>query len=314
MGDSESWANGLSGDGSQKLVDIDDGFERLEKKESNDSSRPSLKRQLKECCLDSEPASKRSRSSLTSKNEEEFVTVKAISEWLEVSVPSGERSAVDAGVFPSVEVDEVAQETNRDSNNVCEEEFEFKGLGGDVVAATNQCAGTMAACLVIVDQLNRKLKEINDSNANQSGRLPAPLVDNIVYGAISNGADAAIFVGYIGEREGMQKYFIHRVENFYMLMPGHMSTFRKHVRNILEWGKTTRRAAICAALEVVRDANVRMGPITAAAVPTAMSPPSQPGLSTDTSPQTGDKWNWIPDGIHSSGAASKSRGSSRGRG
>jgi hypothetical protein len=119
--------------------------------------------------------------------------------------------------------------------------IEFKAAGGtrgDLWVATNQCAGASSACLKAVDQLNTSLS-----------KHPSMCVDNLSY-SIAVGNNTAQL--YISWKEGDLNYYLQRVDAFLLSRPEDFKSFRKQVRNILDWGKDTRLTQIREALDTIR--------------------------------------------------------------
>ncbi|KAH8889896.1 hypothetical protein GQ53DRAFT_766357 [Thozetella sp. PMI_491] len=116
------------------------------------------------------------------------------------------------------------------------------GTRGDLWVATNQCAGASSACLNAIDQLNTLLRE------DQSGQR----VDNLSY---SIAVDNNIAQLYISWKEDDLNYYLQRVDAFLLSRPEDFKSFRKQVRNILDWGKDTHLTQIKVALDTILEEN-----------------------------------------------------------
>ncbi|KFH47454.1 hypothetical protein ACRE_016210 [Hapsidospora chrysogenum ATCC 11550] len=116
---------------------------------------------------------------------------------------------------------------------------EFKAAGGthgDLWVATNQCAGASSACLNAIHQLNNCLRDHQNVQP----------VDNLSYSIAMDNNTAQLYVAWM---EYDTNYYLQRVGSFLMSDPEHFRRFRKHVRNILDWGKGTRLTQIRDALD-----------------------------------------------------------------
>lgn len=123
--------------------------------------------------------------------------------------------------------------------------IEFKAAGGtrvDLWVATNQCAGASPACLNAVDRLNTSLPK----------HPSVQHVDNLSY---SIAVDNNIAQLYISWKEDDLNYYLQRVDAFLLSRPEDFKSFRKQVRNILDWGKDTRLTQIRDALDIILEEN-----------------------------------------------------------
>jgi len=119
--------------------------------------------------------------------------------------------------------------------------IEFKAAGGtrgDLWVATNQCAGASSACLNAVDQLNTSLQD------NKSVQR----VDNLSYCIAVDNNTAQLYISW--KEDGLNNY-LQRVDAFLLSRPEDFKSFRKQVRNILDWGKDTRLKQIRDALNII---------------------------------------------------------------
>lgn len=123
--------------------------------------------------------------------------------------------------------------------------IEFKAAGGtrgDLWVATNQCAGASSACLAAVDQLNTSLRD------HQSVQR----VDNLSYCIAVDNNTAQLYISW--QEDGLN-YYLQRVDAFLLSKPEDFKSFRKQVRNILDWGKDTRLTQIRGALDIILEEN-----------------------------------------------------------
>ncbi|KAI0873190.1 hypothetical protein GGS24DRAFT_517892 [Hypoxylon argillaceum] len=112
------------------------------------------------------------------------------------------------------------------------------GTRGDLWVATNQCAGASAACLNAIGQVNESLRDCQ--------RLER--VDNLCYTIAMDNNTAHLYVSWIGDD---LNYYLQRVNVFLLLRPEDLNSFRMQIRNILDWGKSTRLNQIRDALDFI---------------------------------------------------------------
>jgi hypothetical protein len=111
------------------------------------------------------------------------------------------------------------------------------GTGGSLWVATNQCAGDAGACLNAAGRLNELL-----ANTNQ------PLVDNLTYCLAMNNQMAQLYVSW---KPDLLTYYMSEVRSYVLSRADEYVEFRRHVRNIVDWGKDKRLAQIRDALDVI---------------------------------------------------------------
>lgn len=116
--------------------------------------------------------------------------------------------------------------------------IEFKGDGGSMWVATNQCLGGSASCVHIAEQLNRQLKNCTSEKVQ--------LINSAAFSIAMNGTDARIYISW---KQTEPNYHMASVKSFLLQDPQHYVEFRKHVRNILDWGKDKRLQEIQVSLE-----------------------------------------------------------------
>jgi hypothetical protein len=153
--------------------------------------------------------------------------------------------------------------------------IEFKGKGEDLSAATNQCLGGSAACLKIIEGLNDRLHGPKMGNVERS-----------VFSIAMNGSEARLYVSW----KDQQMYRTASARNFLLSDPDHHLDFRRHVRNILDWGMDRRLKAIQGCLDMLMEEHRENASKEAKARP---PPSSASATSSDkrqkSSASTGDK-------------------------
>ncbi|KAI1808846.1 hypothetical protein F4811DRAFT_558909 [Daldinia bambusicola] len=123
--------------------------------------------------------------------------------------------------------------------------IEFKAAGGtrgDLWVAINQCAGASSACLNAIDQLNTWLPK----------HPSVQRVDNLSYSIAVDNNTAQLYISW---KEDDLNYCLQRVGAFLLSDPEHFKSFRKQVRNILDWGKGTHLSQIRDALDTILEEN-----------------------------------------------------------
>ncbi|KAK3358244.1 hypothetical protein B0T24DRAFT_240828, partial [Lasiosphaeria ovina] len=118
--------------------------------------------------------------------------------------------------------------------------IEFKGNGGDLWVATNQCLGGSASCVNIAERLNRQLKACKSSKVK--------LVDSTAFSIAMNGEVARLYVSW---KHSDLEYYMQKVKSFLLQDPEHYIEFRKHVKNIIDWGKDNRLKEIRESLDTL---------------------------------------------------------------
>jgi hypothetical protein len=115
---------------------------------------------------------------------------------------------------------------------------EFKGDGGSMWAATNQCLGGTASCVNIAERLNDRLRKCG-SNEGQR-------IDSVAFSIAMNGTEARVHITW---KHDELKYYMLRVQS-YLLQDAHQYIeFRKIVRNIIDWAQEKRLNEIRASLD-----------------------------------------------------------------
>ncbi|OAA64239.1 hypothetical protein SPI_02886 [Niveomyces insectorum RCEF 264] len=118
--------------------------------------------------------------------------------------------------------------------------IEFKGNGGDLWVATNQCLGGSASCVNLAERLNRQLKACKSSKVKP--------IDSTAFSIAMNGTEARLYVSW---KHSDLDYYIQKVDSFLLQKPHDYIEFRKHVRNVIDWGKDTRLKEIRESLDTL---------------------------------------------------------------
>ncbi|KAF9762900.1 hypothetical protein IL306_003293 [Fusarium sp. DS 682] len=139
---------------------------------------------------------------------------------------------------------------------------EFKGDGGSMWVAENQCLGASAACVNMADSLNRRLRQCKSTFL--------PPIDNAAFSIAMNGYEARIHISW---KENELDTYMVTTDVFHLHDPEHYIKFRKYVRNIIDWGRGARLEAIRKSLDSLwEDQEERREAASAAAK--ARKPPS----------------------------------------
>lgn len=111
--------------------------------------------------------------------------------------------------------------------------IEFKGDGptgaGSLWVATNQCLGGSASCVKIAESLNSQLRECRNDKIQP--------INSAVFSIAMSGTEARLYISWKGDE---LDYYMANVQSFLLQDPEHYLTFRKYVRNIIDWGKDKR--------------------------------------------------------------------------
>ncbi|KAK6853756.1 hypothetical protein PG995_010568 [Apiospora arundinis] len=119
--------------------------------------------------------------------------------------------------------------------------IEYKGDGqvnGNPWVATNQCLGGSAVCTEAVNRLNSLLK-------NYPAARP---VGNMAFSIAVSQCNAHLYVSWKSDE---LKYYTRMASVFCLELPEHFLDFRRHVKNILDWGKGPRLRDIQAAFDTI---------------------------------------------------------------
>ncbi len=116
--------------------------------------------------------------------------------------------------------------------------IEFKGDGGRMWVATNQCLGGAATCVSIAERLNDQLKKCNNDEIQP--------IDNVAFSIAMNGSEARLYISW---KHNEVDYYMANVKSFLLQDAKHYIEFRKFVRNIIDWRKDRRLNEIRASID-----------------------------------------------------------------
>jgi hypothetical protein len=105
---------------------------------------------------------------------------------------------------------------------------EFKGEGGSLWLATNQCLGGSASCVNIAERLNRQLQQYQGE---------AEPIDSATFSVAMSGTEARLYISW---KHDELDFYIRKIKRFSLQEPEQYLEFRKYVRNIIDWGKDKR--------------------------------------------------------------------------
>jgi hypothetical protein len=111
------------------------------------------------------------------------------------------------------------------------------GTGGSLWVAANQAAGDAAACLNAAERLNDLLAGTDHE-----------MVDNMTYCVAMDNRAAELYVSWKPER---LEYYMYQVGAYMLCKEADFKEFRRHVRNIMDWGRTKRLDQIRRALDAI---------------------------------------------------------------
>ena len=124
---------------------------------------------------------------------------------------------------------------------------EFKGDSpsgtGSLWVATNQCLGGSSSCVKVNEGLNQEL-----------GRCVTKTVDSAAFSIAMSGSEARLYISW---KENETDYCMQKIGNFLLQRPTDHLNFRKHVLNILDWGRGPRLEAIRKVLDYMDEEEKR---------------------------------------------------------
>jgi hypothetical protein len=118
--------------------------------------------------------------------------------------------------------------------------IEFKGNSGNLWVATNQCLGGSTSCVNVAERLNDQLRKCKSSKVK--------LVDSTAFSIAMNGEVARLYVSW---KHSDLDYYMQKVDSFLLQKPQDYIEFRKHVKNIIDWGKDKRLKEIQESLDTL---------------------------------------------------------------
>ena len=119
-------------------------------------------------------------------------------------------------------------------------EFKADGPGGSggLWVATNQCLGGSASCVNIAERLNRQLRQCKSDKVQP--------INSAAFSIAMNGTEARLYISW---KHNELNYYMRKVKSFLLQEPEQYVEFRKHVRNIIDWGKDKRLKQIQESLD-----------------------------------------------------------------
>ncbi|KAH8593092.1 hypothetical protein B0O99DRAFT_653493 [Bisporella sp. PMI_857] len=125
-------------------------------------------------------------------------------------------------------------------------EFKADGPGGSgsMWVATNQCLGGSASCVNVAERLNRLLKQCKNKEVRP--------IDSAAFSIAMNGTEARLYVSW---KHDELKHYTRKVDSFLLQKPKDYVEFRKHILNIIDWGKDERLKEIQKSLDSLLEEN-----------------------------------------------------------
>lgn len=148
--------------------------------------------------------------------------------------------------------------------------IEFKGEGGNLWVATNQCLGGSATCVNITERLNHQLQQCQG----------AQLVGSATFSIAMSGTEARLYISW---KHSELDFYMRKIRSFCLQEPGHYLEFRKYVRNIIDWGKDVRLKGIRDSLDVL----LEEGRKRASTAAKSRQPPADSSSTASTSSKKG---------------------------
>jgi len=97
---------------------------------------------------------------------------------------------------------------------------------GSLAVATNQCLGDASTCVSIAESLNQQLREARCPEVHQ--------IDTCAFSIALGPTEARLYISW--KAKEFAQYQTQRIENYMLQRPEEIVTFRRHVRNIIDWG------------------------------------------------------------------------------
>ncbi|KAL5118080.1 hypothetical protein ACEQ8H_004067 [Pleosporales sp. CAS-2024a] len=125
---------------------------------------------------------------------------------------------------------------------------EFKADGpqssGSLWTATNQCLGGASASANMIEGL--------DSLLHSRSLLDVPQSSNITFSFALSGTEGRLHITW---RDKDHILYTQRVQNYMLQRPDELQLFRRHFRNVIDWGKDKRLPVITKALDSIVESN-----------------------------------------------------------
>ncbi|KAI1123615.1 hypothetical protein F5Y10DRAFT_285875 [Nemania abortiva] len=110
---------------------------------------------------------------------------------------------------------------------------EFKGAGGRLEVAMNQCMGGSASCVNVAERLNERLRNCNSDKIQ--------VINSAAFSVAMSGTEARLYISW---KHSKLQYHVQKVKGFLLQSPKHHIEFRRYVKNILDWDEGERLSAI----------------------------------------------------------------------
>ncbi|KAF1994945.1 hypothetical protein P154DRAFT_446637 [Amniculicola lignicola CBS 123094] len=120
--------------------------------------------------------------------------------------------------------------------------IEYKGDGGSMMVATNQCLGGASTCVSIAENLKQRLQT--------AGLDEITPLDTCSFSIAVNGSEARLLVTWKASHEA---YYTKRCGSYTMRKPEDIQKFRTVCRNVLDWGRTERLQQIYSAIDALAE-------------------------------------------------------------
>lgn len=119
---------------------------------------------------------------------------------------------------------------------------EFKGEGGSLWVATNQCIGASVSCVNVTERLNYQLTQCKSDEIQP--------INSAVFSIAMNGTEARLYISW---KHSERDFYMQKIDSFLLQNPQHYLEFRKYVRNIIDWGKDRRLNEIRNSLDMLQE-------------------------------------------------------------
>ncbi|KAA6413416.1 MAG: hypothetical protein FRX48_03162 [Lasallia pustulata] len=125
-------------------------------------------------------------------------------------------------------------------------EFKADGPGASrsLWVATNQCLGGSASCVNIAERLNRQLRQCDNQEIEP--------IDSAAFSIAMNGTEARLYISW---KHNELDYYVRKVDSFLLQKDRDYIDFRKHMLNIIDWGKGKRLKQIRDSLDILVEEN-----------------------------------------------------------
>lgn len=127
----------------------------------------------------------------------------------------------------------------------------FGGSGGTLWMATNQCLGASATCVNMMEKLNLSSEYCRNSQVEQ--------LDSTTFSIAMSGTEARLYISW---KHDKLAYYQQKVKGFLLQDPEQFVDFRKHVLDIIDWGREERLSGFQRVLDGLLDAARQMSSTT----------------------------------------------------